>query len=64
MWFIPYKLYYNFFQPVMRLAEKSIVQKEGKKNHIKRKYDQAQTPFDRLCATECLDGGIKAQLQR
>lgn len=57
-------LYYNFFQPVMRLAEKSIVQKEGRKNHIKRKYDQAQTPFDRLCATGCLDEGVKAQLER
>jgi curved DNA-binding protein CbpA len=57
-------LYYNFFQPVMHLAEKSIIQKEGKKNHIKRKYDQAQTPFDRLCATGCLDEGIKAKLER
>jgi hypothetical protein len=57
-------LYYNFFQPVMRLAEKSIVQKEGRKKHIKRKYDQAQTPFDRLCATGCLDEGVKAQLER
>lgn len=57
-------LYYNFFQPVMRLAEKSIVHEEGRKNHIKRKYDQAQTPFDRLCATGCLDEGVKAQLQR
>jgi hypothetical protein len=57
-------LYYNFFQPVMRLAEKRIVHEEGRKNHIKRKYDQAQTPFDRLCATGCLDKGVKAQLQR
>lgn len=57
-------LYYNFFQPVMRLAEKRIIHEEGRKNHIKRKYDQAQTPFDRLCATGCLDDGVKAQLQR
>jgi len=57
-------LYYNFFQPVMRLAEKSVVHSEGKRNHIKRKYDRAQTPFDRLCATGCLDERVKAQLQR
>jgi hypothetical protein len=57
-------LYYNFFQPVMRLAEKSIVQKEGRKNHIKRTYDQAQTPFDRLCATGCLAEEVKAQWER
>jgi len=57
-------LYYNFFQPVMRLAEKSVVYNEGKRNRIKRKYDQAQTPFARLCTTGCLDEGVRAQLQR
>lgn len=57
-------LYYNFFQPVMRLAEKIIVPQPGKSNRIKRKYDQAKTPFDRLCATNCLDEQVMMQLGR
>jgi hypothetical protein len=57
-------LYYNFFQPVMRLAEKTVAPRPGKGNRIKRKYDQAKTPFDRLCATDCLDEHVKVQLQR
>ena len=57
-------LYYNFFQPVMRLAEKTVVPRTGKSNRIKRKYDQARTPFDRLCATNCLDEYIKMPLER
>jgi hypothetical protein len=59
MWF-----YYNFFQPVMRLAEKTVVPRPGKGNRIKRKYDQAKTPFDRLCATICLDEHVMMQLKR
>ena len=58
MWF-----YYNFFQPVMRLAEKTVVPRPGKGNRIKRKYDQAKTPFDRLCATVCLEKHVKVQLE-
>jgi len=57
-------LYYNFFQPVMRLVEKVIVPRPGKGNHIKRKYDQAKTPFERLCATNCLDKQLKVQLEQ
>ena len=34
----------------------------GKGNRIKRKFDQAKTPFDRLCATDCLDEKVKVQL--
>jgi hypothetical protein len=40
-------LYHNFFQPVMRLTDK-IPTADPLRN--KRIYDQAQTPFDRLCA--------------
>jgi hypothetical protein len=45
-------LYYNFFQPVMRLREK-VVQPahNGRSSHIIRRFDDAQTPFDRLCAS-------------
>ena len=48
-------LYYNFFQPVMRLAEKIVVYDEdGQPMRIKRRYDQARTPFARLCATDAI----------
>ena len=44
-------LYYNFFQPVMRLEEKIFVAKD---KPIKRRFDPAQTPFDRLCQTKAI----------
>ena len=47
-------LYYNFFQPVMRLTEKIPVHSEGQPTRIKRRYDRAQTPFDRLSATSAI----------
>jgi hypothetical protein len=44
-------VYYNLFQPVMRLAEKiAIPGADDQPTRIKRRYDQARTPFDRLCA--------------
>src|SRR3989440_6267366 len=42
-------LYYNLFQPVMHLREKIV---EGDK--VRRKWDQAQTPYQRLLATGVL----------
>lgn len=60
-------LYYNFFQPVMRLVEKTVADtvsaadvdssagvKAQQPPRIKRRFDQAQTPFERLCATQIL----------
>jgi hypothetical protein len=45
-------LYYNFFQPVMRLAKKIIIPGEdGQPARVKYRYDEARTPFDRLCQT-------------
>ena len=38
-------VYYNLFQPVLHLAEKNYLQEEGK---VKRKWDQAKTPYERL----------------
>lgn len=52
-------LYHNFFQPVMRLKEK-IAQIGTLRS--KRVYDQARTPFDRLCATGVLDAALQGQL--
>jgi hypothetical protein len=42
-------VYYNLFQPVMHLSEKTV---EGDK--VRRKWDQAQTPYQRLVATGVL----------
>lgn len=46
-------LYYNFFQPVMRLVEKTVISESGTWQ-VKRRFDKPQTPFERLCATGAL----------
>jgi hypothetical protein len=56
-------LYYNFFQPVMRLKEKTVVPQPGRHARIKRRFDDARTPFDRLCATGVLDEDRKMELE-
>ena len=43
-------LYYNLFQPVMHLSEKIV---EG--DTVRRKWDEAQTPYQRLLATAVLN---------
>jgi len=56
--------YYNLFQPVMRLAEKTpILDPTGRLHHVKRRFDTAQTPFQRLCVTKRLDPARRLQLQ-
>lgn len=45
-------LYHNFFQPVMRLAEKRF-----ENQRLKRIYDQSLPPFDRLCKLKTLPPG-------
>lgn len=49
--------YYNFFQPVMHLCEKTY---EG--GRIKRKSDEAKTPYQRLVETGVLDAQTQARL--
>ena len=51
-------LYYNLFQPVMHLIEKTAV---GDK--VRRKWDQARTPFERLKATGKLSAEQEQRLQ-
>jgi hypothetical protein len=51
-------LYYNLFQPVMHLAEKIV---EG--DTVRRKWDEAQTPFQRLLATAVLSQEQQERLQ-
>jgi len=48
-------LYYNFFQPVLRLAEKVYLPpSDGQSARLTRRFDRAQPPFDRLCASGVL----------
>jgi hypothetical protein len=47
-------IYYNLFQPVMHLAEKEITRQEDQPTRVKRRYDDAATPFDRLCRTDAI----------
>ena len=51
-------LYFNFFQPVMRLAGKTW---DGQR--VVRVHDSAQTPFDRLVAAEVLDSSQLDELR-
>jgi hypothetical protein len=47
-------VYYNFFQPVMHLVAKEVIRKDGQPTRVKRRHDQASTPFDRLCQTSAI----------
>ncbi|SRR6266702_2111220 len=51
-------VYYNLFQPVMHLVEKTV---EGDK--VRRKWDKAQTPSQRLLATGALSQEHQERLQ-
>jgi hypothetical protein len=55
-------LFYNLFQPVMRLQEKTFVRVEGQPTQVKRRFDVARTPFERLCATKTLTPERERQL--
>jgi hypothetical protein len=52
-------LYHNFFQPVMRLQQKTPGVDQFRYRRI---YDQAQPPLDRLCAAGVLSGSRLDQL--
>ena len=51
-------LYYNLFQPVMHLESKEVVGE----NRIRRKWDDARTPYERVLATGVLSDGQQARL--
>lgn len=57
-------LYYNLFQPVMRLCEKSYSKREDGTLLVKRRHDRAQTPLDRLCATTAIRSDRRTELAR
>lgn len=57
-------LYYNFFQPVLRLAEKTYQPTSpGQPPQLTRRFDRAQTPFDRVCASGVLTSAQQDRLQ-
>ena len=56
-------LYYNLFQPVMHLVEKEVIRENGARARVKRHYDEARTPFDRLCKTEAILPEHREQLE-
>jgi hypothetical protein len=57
-------VYYNLFQPVMRLTEKIVTPTpKGQLAKVKRRHDQARTPFDRLCETTAIAQQRREQLQ-
>jgi len=51
------RLFVNFFQPVMKLESKTRV---GSK--MRKKYDTAQTPYQRILASTYIDQVVKEQL--
>jgi len=56
-------LYYNLFQPVMHLVEKEVIRENGTRARVRRRYDKARTPFDRLCKTEAILPEHREQLE-
>ncbi len=56
-------LYNNFFQPVLRLAQKDTRQVDGQLV-IKRRFDQPRTPFERVCAAGVLAPDRQATLEQ
>lgn len=57
-------LYDNFFQPVMRVKEKAYIQQEGEGvSRVRRRFDDAKTPFERLCATGAVSQDALGQLR-
>jgi hypothetical protein len=51
------RLYVNFFQPSVKLRSK-----ERNGSQLRRHYDAARTPYQRLLATDVLDDAMKASL--
>lgn len=57
-------VYYNLFQPVLRLAEKTTALVDSGALKTRQRYDVARTPFDRLCATGVLTTERQNELNR
>ena len=57
-------LYYNFFLPVLRLKNKELLGLPGTPRKVKRHYDIAHTPFERLCAHSVLTSTQQIHLEQ
>lgn len=53
------RLYVNFFQPSLKLVSKN---RQG--GRVAKKYDRAQTPYQRVIAAPTVEASIKTDLQR
>ena len=53
------RLHTNFFQPVQRLVAK---QRDGAR--LRRWHDRAQTPYQRLCASEAVPPAVRQELEQ
>lgn len=53
------RLYTNFFQPVMKLKEKTRIG-----SRVIKKYDKPKTPYRRVLESKHIDGTIKRKLKR
>jgi hypothetical protein len=56
-------LYYNFFQPVMRLQHKEPVVSSQGTIRPKRLHDVARPPFDRLCESNAISSADRSHLE-
>jgi hypothetical protein len=52
-------VYYNLFQPVLHLSEKQYAQEEGK---MRRRWDQARPPYERLKQSGALSAEVQEKL--
>ncbi len=52
-----YRLFTNFYQPVMKLTNKTRID-----GHLKKEYDEAKTPYQRVLASPEVTTENKAQL--
>ncbi len=57
--YVSLRLYINFFQPVMVLVEKT---RDGTK--VKKRYDKAQTPYQRILDSPDMAEDVKTQLRQ
>jgi len=57
-------VYYNLFQPILRLVEKTAVPREGGGFKMKLRHDDAKTPFDRVRGTGVLSQEKRDSLER
>ena len=58
------RIYNNCFQPVLRMVEKSVLRDDSGRVRIRRKHDEARTPFERLCETGALDPTERQRLEK